>query len=223
MARKPTARWGEQRIGIEIPHAFNAKRAKEFAVLLHVTDAARMAELEARLNKTARAYRQYQEFDQREKPGEIRAALDELLELSQTLWGRMAVIPDRTRVALVRSYSSRRFDCEVDFADGHIKVERDIEHLERLRSSIVFALQEVPTDKGGKPHQYPLDAVARMLGEMYQDFTRKPFRGPLSTKAGKELPGKFVRQAIQVIDPTAKASTVDTAMKRAVRLLKDAP
>ncbi len=195
----------------------------EFAALLHVTDAARIAELEARLNKTACDYRLFQEADQRERPGEIRAALDELHELTQALWERMVNIPDRTRVALVRSYSSRRFDYEEDFVDGHIKVERDVEHLERLRSSIAFALQENPKDKGGKPHQYNLDALARMLGAIYQDFTGELFRGPLSIKRGQDLPGEFVRRAVHMIDPRMKPSAVDTAMRRAVRSLKDRP
>ena len=186
-----------------------------------MTDAARIAELEARLNDAAWRYRLFQEVDQREKPGEIRAALDELLGLAQALRERMADIPDRTRMALMRFYSSHRFDYEEDFAEGHIKLERDVKHLERLRSSIVFALQQGPKDKGGKPHQYNLDALARKLGEIYQDFTGKSFRAPLSIKAGKELPGKFVRGAIRVIDPEAKSSAVDTAMRRAVRSLKD--
>ena len=221
MARKPKARWGEKWTAIEVPSAFSAQHATEFAALLDVTDAARIVELEARLNNTVCDYRLFQAADQREKPGEIRAALDELHELTQALWERMANIPDRTRVALVRSYSSCRFDYEEDFADGHIKVERDAEHLERLRSSIVFALQENSKDKGGKPHQYNLDALARMLGGIYQDFTGKPFRGPLSIKAGKGLPGEFVRRAVHMIDPGMKPSAVDTAMRRTVRSLKD--
>ena len=68
---------------------------------------------------------------------------------------------------------------------------RDIKHLERLVSSIVHALQMIPRDKGGKPHQRNLDALARRLGGIYLDFTGKPFRAPLSIKAGKERPGKF--------------------------------
>ena len=221
MAKKPKARWGEKWTAIEVPSTFSTQDAMEFAALLDVTDAARIAELEVSLNKTARAYRLFEEADQREKPGEIGAALDELLALAQALWERMVDIPYRTHVTLVRSYASRRFDYEEDFADGHIKVERDVEHLERLRSSIAFALQENPKDKGGKPAQYNLDDLAQMLGAIYQDFTGQPFRAPLSIKRGQGLPGEFVRRAAHMIDPGMKPSAVDTAMRRTVRSLKD--
>ena len=150
-------------------------------------------------------------------------SLDDIHQLACKLSLLMIDLPDRTQIDLESFYSLSRFDYEEDFADGQIKLQRDIKHLERLVSSIVHARQNVPKDKGGKPHQRNLDALARMLGAIYQNFTGKPFRGPLSNKAGKELPGKFVRQAIHVVDPDAKASAVATAMKRAVPFLKGAP
>lgn len=223
MTKTAKTRWGKKRVAIEVPPTFNDEQTKKLAAPLAVSRPKCVTTLQERLNNAALNYRLFEEADSWERPSEIRAALDDIHQLACTLRLRMIDLPDRTQVSLESFYSLPRFDYEEDFADGHIKLERDIKHLERLASSIVNALQMIPRDKGGKPHQRSLDALVRMLGGIYQDFTGKPFRGPLSTKAGKELPGEFVRQAIHIVDPEAKASAVDTAMRRAVRSLKEAP
>ena len=223
MTKTAKTRWGKKRVPIEIPPTFNDEQAEKLAALLGVSRPKCVTTLQERLNNAALYYRLFEEADSWERPSEIRAALDDIHQLACKLSLRMIDLPDRTQIDLESFYSLSRFDYEEDFADGQIKLERDIKHLERLVSSIVHARNNVPKDKGGRPHQRNLDALARVLGGIYQDFTRMPFRGPLSIKAGKELPGKFVRQAIHIVDPEAKASAVNTAMRRAVRSLKEDP
>lgn len=223
MTKTARNRWGKKQVPIEVPPTFNDKQTEKLAALLGVSRPKCVTTFQERLNNVALDYRLFENADSWERPSEIRAELNDVRQLACKLSFRMIDLPDRTQMALESFYSLSRFDYEEDFADGHIKLERDIKHLERLVSSIVHALQMIPRDKGGKPHQRNLDALARMLGGIYQDFTGKPFQGPLSIKAGKELPGKFVRQAIYIVDPEAKASAVHTAMKRAVHSLKEAP
>ncbi len=223
MTKTAKTRWGKKRVAIEVPPTFNDEQTEKLAALLGVSRLKYVTTLQKRLNNAALYYRLFEEADSWEKPSEILAALDEIHQLACTLWLRMIDLPDRTQTKLESFYSLYRFDYEEDFADGQIKLQRDIKHLERLVSSIVHARNNFPKDKGGRPPQRNLDALARMLGGIYQDFTGMPFRGPLSIKAGKELPGKFVRQAIHIVDPEAKPSAVNIAMRRAVRSLKEAP
>ena len=223
MTKTAKNRWGKKRVLIEVPPTFNDEQTEKLAALLGVSRPKCVTTLQKRLNSVALDYRLFVKEDSWERPSEIRAALDDIHQLACKLSFRMIDLPDRTQIDLESSYSLACFDYEEDFADGHIKLERDIKHLERLVSSIVHARQNVPKDKGGRPHQHNLDVLARMLGGIYQNFTGKPFRAPLSIKAGMELPGKFVRQTIHIVDPEAKASAVNTAMKRAARSLKEAP
>lgn len=216
-------------VGIEPRPTFNDEQTEKLAALLGVSRPKCVATLQENLNNVASLYRPTEHTDSWEKPGEIREAMGEIHQLASMLLERMNGLPPRTRANLLSSYSRARFDYEENFKDGltkevkgHIKLERDIKHLKRLRTSIEFYRREIPIDKGGRPGQSNLDRLARRLGGIYQDVTGKPFVGPTSVKAGKEAPGEFVRKAVSIIAPGSAPSAVDLAMKRAARFLKEA-
>lgn len=219
MAKRPKPRWNEKRSAIESPSALSAETIKNFAALLNLSDENHIANMEEHLNQTALFYKQNVDIERGEKPGEVLAALDKLQMLAGKLSERIGDIPSKTEDMIRRNYSPSRFDHEKEFTITSDGFKRDILHLRRLLNSIAPARHNAPRDKGGKSSQSALDILVRMLGEIYQELTGEPFRGPLSIKAGKELPGKFVRSAVGVIDPEAKSSAIDTAMRRAVRYL----
>ena len=226
MAKKRQPRWGYQRLGIPFKKLaiFSDDQVSHLAGLIGVDDADEKTELKGLLDDRASLYRIYKQHEEAPGPPEIRATLSELRHRARGLHDLLSKLDRETAKAIVLAYDPKRFDYEEPFADGRIKLHRDIRHLKRLRSSLAYAHQATPKDIGGRPDKSSLKWLALSLAEIYEAFSGSKDKFVLSDIRGRTGPRDFVSAALRIVEPAATEVTevtLETAMRHAVRELNE--
>lgn len=225
MAKKAKPRWGYQKQGFALeqdgtfkqPAIFSDDQVSDLAGQIGVNDPARIAKLKGVLDDRADYYRIYKQHEEGPGRPEVCAALFELLSRACDLHDMLLKLDSETEKALMSAYSPDRFDYEEQFANGRIKLSRDIRHLRRLYSSIESAREATPKGIGGRIGISPLKWLALSMAEIYEAFSKDKFF--LSEKYGVTPSSKFVSATLRIVEPDATDINLVTAMRHAVHEL----
>lgn len=227
-SKKPKARWDYRPPGHEEREPFDDSLVRELAKIAGCEqDFPKMQSLAERLADESSALQMVDYvFDTETSLAEQHEALKVLAPLARKLFDLVNAADLSTRREIFTRYPAARIGDETidrERTTGLDLFSRDIEHLNRLRRGIEFALADIgearKADQGGKPGNPHLDKACEKLAAVYAEYSGKKFtydREPGSGDLSEFITpgGLFVAIATQSLYPDATLANLHTAMQK---------
>lgn len=224
-------RFGYRPSGYEERYPFNDSRVRELAEIAGCEQdpskvealARRLADVSGGLQISTYA------VDTKTKLAEQHDALKVLGEHARELFNLVESADFSTRRNIFVRYPAAHIDGEVPERENLTGLDlfnRDIEHLNRLRRGIEFALVDIgklrKEDRGGHPGKPHLDHACRHIATVYEDFSGKKFtynrhQGSNDLSEFTTDGGLFVATAVRYLYPDATLANLHTAMQKIKR------